>query len=64
MDLPRNITGPIETTPTAPMILITSLTLLDLYVKEVALMSMLRLRRAGVNPKVGETLTALPAGSQ
>jgi len=45
-----NITGTMRTTPTEAMELITGLTPLDLYVKEVELMAMLRLRTAGVNP--------------
>jgi len=45
-----NISGAMRTTPTAAMELITGLTPLDLYVKEVALMAMLRMRTAGVNP--------------
>jgi len=48
-----NITGAMRTTPTEAMELVTGLTPLHLYVKEVALMALLRLRTAGVNPEVG-----------
>lgn len=65
-----NITGAMRTTPTGAMEAIIGLTPLDLHVKEVALMALVRLRTVGVNPEVGagqlrlrlwrEALTVLP----